>query len=181
MFYSTIEPIKIAVISHYLNGGKTSSVSNTIEAYLIGVKAVTNRALQFTVYTENGAVWSGLPIEALVCNKFNTFKQGGWRNEALQPFSCLEGPIQVYVHPLVENQNLKIKILGKANYLFTIDYAGRGLSEDPEQFKTHNICVLENGQLCAVPNNYCEFEDNWFKSSPPKNYKRNSKTYFAGG
>lgn len=59
------------------------------------------------------------------------------------------------------------------HYLFTVDYNGPGLMEDPEQFKTHNILVLESGNLVALPNNHILFVDDHFarESEFPK-YRR---------
>ena len=74
-----------------------------------------------------------------------------------------------------------IKDLGPANYLFTINYQGDGIAEDPEQYKTHNIVVLNNGQLAAVPNNIMKAKDNWFSTDKKMKYARIKKHYFAGG
>ena len=51
-------------------------------------------------------------------------------------------------------------------YLFTIDnyHAHRNepdfyFAESPDEHKSHNIIELENGQICAYPNNRCRMTD----------------------
>ena len=54
----------------------------------------------------------------------------------------------------------------KGTYLFTIDnyHAHRNepdfyFAESPDEHKSHNIIELENGQICAYPNNRCRMTD----------------------
>jgi hypothetical protein len=170
--------IKIHVNDNYLTNNKESGYT---EAYLMAVDCRPNDIIRFTVLLESGAVWSGLPIEAIYCDKFGELNGTALENEQLQPYSCLEGQVSVISYGLIKNVELSTK-LGKAYYLFTINYQGEGLSEDPEQYKTHNIVVLESGQLAAFPNNYIKVVNNWFnKDIDTKNYQRTSKYYFAGG
>lgn len=172
--------IKIHVDTLYLTQRKQKGFT---EAYLMGVDARMSDALKFTVYLESGAVWSGLPIEALYCDRFGAIAPCHWSNEILQPYSCLDGPVSVIRYKLLKNAKLIIKDLGAARYLFTINYQGGGLADDPEQFKTHNVIVLDEfGVLAAVPNNYMKVADNWFGANiDTRNYRRNNKHYFAGG
>lgn len=174
-------PLKVFVKSDYVTNGNVKD--EFIEAYLLAVKAVANRALDFTVYTEHGAIYSGLPIEAIFKHK----PEKGYKHlttDLLQPYTCLEGPVNVIKYSLLDNATCLVPSLKTVgNYLFTIDYHGNGLANDPEQHKTHNIIYLDSGQFAAMPNNYIQFMDNWFagKTVQKYPYKRRTKTYYAGG
>lgn len=182
--------IKILVKRSYLTQDPADEYVFT-EAYLVAVAANAGDALYFTVYTIDGAIFSDLPIEAIMCDRFDIndeIDSSAYDNEELQPFTCLEGPVSVISYDLMKNARLVARV-GRdqvpARYLFTLYYHGEGLAEDPEQSKTHNVVVLENGQLAALPNNKCLFIDNWFASNeggakwPP--YRRRTKFYRAGG
>jgi len=180
----TLNPLKILIKEKYLKND--SSDQTFIEAYLMAVDARPNSALLFTVYTEHGAIFSGLPLEALLLFIPEVEDPYTYNTQELQPYSCLEGPVSVFAYDLLKHAELTAKVADekvKASYLFTISYSGRGLASDPEQFKTHNIVALYNGQLAALPNNHCLFNDNWFAYTPkewPK-YNRQGITYKPGG
>ncbi len=174
--------IKVEIRKSYL----TQQESNKwVSAYLLAVDARKFDRLRFTVFLESGAIWSGLPIEAIACDRYGADLTNFEHidNERLQPYTNLEGPVTVCSYELMKNANLIIKDFGPANYLFTINYEGLGIAEDPEQYKTHNICVLETGHLCAVPNNYIRVIEPWFTDVEKSvdNYRRDKKFYFAGG
>lgn len=179
-----LNPLKILIKQNYLQ--KDSENHSFVEAYLMAVDLRPNKAMLFTVYTEHGAIYSGLPLEALLFFIPEIDDPYTYSNEDLQPYSCLEGPCQVIEYDLLKNAELTAKIGEEkvnALYLFTISYHGEGLASDPEQNKTHNIVALYNGQLAAIPNNHCLFRDNWFAGVPaawPK-YNRQQITYKSGG
>jgi hypothetical protein len=168
---------KIFIRSEYLSADGVKD--DFVAAYFVAVKAVANKALQFTVYTEHGAIFSGLPIEAITSRP--EIKGTPLTNEELQPFTCLEGPVSLVSYELLKDANLDTKLGISGSYVLTLDYEGSGLAEDPEQYKTHNLIQLDNGQFAALPNNYCYFKDNWLRSNKKFPYKRPSKKYYAGG
>lgn len=150
--------------------------------YLATLDARPNSYLRFTVYLESGALWSGLPIEALTTKTLPLLH----KTNALQPFSCLEGPASVCEIELLKHaKGLCFNGTETFNYLFTINYQGTGLADDPQQYKTHNIVEISNGQLAAMPNNYLWFSDNWLfdekKAKEKFTYKRSAKRYEPGG
>ncbi len=183
MFIQNLPAINVKVCKTFLTDGQEQGLE---DAYLVAVKSIPGRPLLFTVYLDTGASWSGLPITALYCDRFNPihYDKEPYTIQECQPFSCLEGDINVITYDLLKNAEAKIKIKGeavKANYLFTIDYLGEGLAEDPAQHKTHNIFVLDTGQLVAYPNNMILWQDGYFAYKPhdyPK-YKRTNK-YWMG-
>lgn len=175
---------KVKVVSKYLG------LANTIdcqEAYLIAVKGKPNEALAFTVHLENGALFSNLPLEALRRVDATESVTKVFDNETLQPYSCTEGPITLISYDYLKNYAGIAKVGGEeveVRYMFTIDYEGQGLSDDPEQYKTHNLVkVLNNEQIAALPNNRILWFDNHFTKSAPggwPNLKRNVRKYYAG-
>ena len=172
--------VKLLVDNKFL--GLTNS--GLTQAYLLALDCRMSSFIRFTVYLESGAVWSGLPIEALYCDRFNSVQMDDkLTTDVLQPFSCLEGPTSIVEYEILKNASVMSRGLGSGNYLFTINYQGNGLAEDPEQYKTHNIIVLESGRLAALPNNYLRFKDNWFsyQANQPVEYKRMPDFYFPGG
>jgi len=173
--------IKVFVDKEYLTN---SLEGGMVEAYLLAADCRKASFIRFTVYLSSGSIWSGLPINAIWCDRFDDFDLTSKieSTEPLQPYSCLEGPASVITYDLLKNASLECE-LGEANYLFTLNYEGDGLAEDPEQYKTHNVVVLKSGQLAALPNNHLRFKDNWFSNSKEdtSNYKRSKRHWFPGG
>lgn len=171
---------KVLIKSEYLSNYQIKD--QFVEAYLLSVKTMPYRALQFTVYTEHGAIYSHLPIEAIYFSPLPPNIKH-FTTEQLQPFSCLENPATIITYSLLNMACCKVTSLGniEAYYLFTIDYCGNGLAFDPEQTKTHNIVALSTGQLAAMPNNFLRFDDNWFKIHENFPYKRQQQNYYPGG
>lgn len=145
-------------------------------AYLIAVTSIFGRPMFFTVHLESGALFSRLPITAIKCDRFNEIDYRSHLSiEKLQPYSCLNGEIQYISYKHLKDYQVSARIGRRyfcGNYLFTIDYSGKGLTEDPEQFKTHNVVVLSNGSLAALPNNYLLFKDGYFTKGECPKYRR---------
>lgn len=179
-FTDSTPAIRLYVRNKYL--GLTDN--DITEAYLLSVTSVANRPLMFTVHLETGALWSRLPITALYMNRYLKHETVPTEMslELAQPFTCLDGSIQVIAHPHLKNYEIIAKMnneVSTGHYLFTVDVVGDGLAEDPVQFKTHNICVLNNGNLIAYPNNYLLFKDGYFteKLTEMPAYKRQDVYY----
>lgn len=166
-------PLKVRVLTRFMSNSaalaRHPELPQLVDGYLVAVTAQAGRPLLFTVLLENGALFSGLPISALYCEKYGAeispFPQGLSVVEA-QPWSCLEGPAQIVEYELLLDSQVWVRTPRFENrncfYLFTIDYHGEGLAQDPEQAKSHNVLVSDQGQLLAMPNNYCLFRNEWF-------------------
>ena len=158
------------------------------EGYLIAVTSIPYRPLLFTVHLITGAVFSRVPLSALVCKKYNPNMEDPPEMplEVCQPYVCLEGDIQHISYEYLKDYEVICKLGDKqeyhGRYLFTVDYQSQqGLADDPEQFKTHNIIALDSGQIAALPNNMCLFKDGFFAQGNewPKEYRR-QKIYQYG-
>lgn len=179
MFLNT--PSTLIYVDNYYLDPANAGVE---KAYLVGITIQKGMPLQFTVHLQSGALYSRLPIEALYSTKFNGRLDHEFDTSSLQPWSCLSDQGQYYVIDHLRDYKMRVNIRGKeypANYLATVDYFGDGLAADLEQFKTHNLVVLPNCQIAALPNNNCLFIDEYFTDANnwPK-YFRQSKHYFVG-
>ncbi len=151
--------ISVKVPNRYLTQDSTDDTLTS--GYLTAVKSVDGNCLMFTVILECGAMYSNLPIEAIYCDRYGEINpESSFNTQQLQPYSCLDGNINIVEYSVARHSEMLVKIAGldvAARYLFTIDYNGTDLADDPEQRKTHNIVCLISGQLAALPNNKCLF------------------------
>lgn len=181
-FTAEVSPLRVRVRNSFL--GLMDGLST--EAYLISVTSIPNRPLFFNVHLETGALFSRLPITALVCDRFkmNSSVPDNLDLADAQPYSCLEGDIQVIEYKYLKNYEVLVRGIEQPGfYLFTVDIVGFGLSDDPIQHKTHNIIVLEDGNMIAYPNNLILLPDKYFADDSPQwpKYKRSDKYYLPGG
>lgn len=160
---------KVKVAKKYLTDSKEEGF---VDAYLIAARCLASRAILFTVHLENGAVYSGLPIEAIY-GKWSVDTKDSLETTALQPWSCLEGAQYISYTHLAHYDVLCTTLQRSGRYIGTIDYNGAGLAQDPEQYKSHNLILPDLGQLMAMPNNYCLFKDEYFTNDTEIALKRN--------
>lgn len=158
---------KAYVLSEYLTDGKIKG--KTIPCYVIAARVIKSRPILFTVHLENGAVYSGLPVNAIT-----TEEHSGklFSLQHSQPWSCLESPANAIVIEHLKDYEVEVfspellkeneGLSATGTYLYTIDYSGEGLAQDPEQHKCHHIIALESSNWVAMPNNYCWFKDRYF-------------------
>lgn len=152
-----VPTFKILVANRFITDAPDDGFT---EAYLVSARVIKSRPILFTVHLENGALYSGLPINALFgceseCHALEL--------EEAQPWSCLEGPANALI--LGHMKDYQVEVLKadlEGRYLFTIDYHGDGLAQDPEQHKMHHIIETETHCLVAMPNNFCLFDDAYF-------------------
>lgn len=179
--------LKVQVKSSFVTSNKKEWW--LIEGYLVAARCNYGEPILFTIHLQNGALFSGLPIEALSIDSCPVQLIDELTTAELQPWSCLESPVQVIQYDYFKNAEVTInspKIQEVGEYLFSIDYHGEGLARDPEQHKTHNIIrINSSGRLCAMPNNYLIFKDEFFYDDKLSNQrrllKRNTVRYKAGG
>lgn len=153
------------------------------DCYVFAVTILENRTLLFTCHTENGAVYSRLPIWAFQHDNFNpeidhvrSLNVGNIMS--LCPWGCLGYDASIIEHAYLKDYEASCKIEDQffdGRYLFTIDYNKGLYAQDPEQHKTHNIFELETGHYCALPNNHFKLEDSHFtnKDTNCAHYRRN--------
>lgn len=168
--------VKIDVF--FLTEGKEQGFIN---AYLVAARLIRSRPVLFTVHLENGGLYSNVPINAIyhpesTCNEEYSITQA-------QPWSCLESPANSLILNHLKDYNVKVNtpdIKTEGIYLFSIDYNGDGLAQDPEQHKMHHIIASKDGCLLALPNNYILFKDDYFTNENSLDVKllKRQKTYY---
>jgi len=145
---ANIPPIEVYIDKRFLydfqkdKSGKYLGDGEWEKGHWVSVKSIPNRALLFETYIDQfGAVYDKLPIHAFRWRPLETTDKT-FPLDFLQLWDCLSYNI----------------------YLFTIDTSHSdpneidcGWSETPNEHKCYNVSKLENGQLCAQPNNRTRF------------------------
>lgn len=172
---ANVPPVKVWVRREYLRDLRDGFGEYT-PGYWVTCKSLTGRALYFETYlTEYGAIFDKLPLSAFLA----------WNpdhpNEPVAPTPDLEltdlqfwngfdTGLTVIEKNLIYNMEFQVMTRSagvmRGEYLFTIDnyHPHRNepdfyFAETPDEHKSHNIVVLENGQIGAYPNNRCRMMD----------------------
>ena len=147
-----------------------------LHAVAFAVNTIPDRSLSFqVVFTgcemdledgpdENihgGAMWARMPIEALVAD----IPLEDWPEPMLdhlcQPWDCEARDHSVITMDRVSSSPWICKIDGEfytGKYLFTVDYTGNDIADDPAQHKQSHVLYLTDagnwtGNFVALPNN----------------------------
>lgn len=131
------------------------------EAYLVSVKSQKGCALKWEAYIPKyGALFDKIPIHLIQTMPFENL----YSVSNLQLWDCFSNTITIVVKDFLKDLpvlcRLKDGTVVSGEYKFTIDWISDSPS-DLVQFNEHhksaNICFLENGQICALPNNRIRF------------------------
>jgi hypothetical protein len=153
-----VPALRVFVFKKFLTNGEVSEGQE--EGWLVAVRPIRHEALQWTVLLESGALFSGLPLNAL------THKPA----EAPIPLSeaqfwdCLTDRVECSTIDFLRHMSLgvKTKAIGAlmGSYAFTLDFMGIGtLADSPDEWKAAHIVLLDNGAIAAYPNNRILFSD----------------------
>ena len=172
---ANLPPVKVWVRREYLRDLRDGHGEYTL-GYWVTCKSISGRALYFETYlTEYGALYDKLPISAFL----------SWCPDSphkpepptpdlpltdLQFWNGFDTGLTVVEKNLIFNMEFEVMTrtqgIMKGTYLFTIDnyHAHRNepdfyFAESPDEHKSHNIIELDNGQICAYPNNRCRMTD----------------------
>jgi len=163
---ANIPPTKVYVKKQYLYDHQKGH-GEFVEGVWVSCKSIQGRALYFETYLpEYGALYDKLPISAFVGSPTELDIE----LEELELWDAFSYHITV-----IEKASLagcKAKYLAPSKkfytgeYLFTIDSChadknilNTGYSEVPEEHKSFNILLLDNGHFAAQPNNRVIFYD----------------------
>lgn len=129
-----------------------------------GVSTIENRALGFHVLLDDGACIGRLPIHALAM-KVDAPPTLLDDPGLLQLWDCFSYHATVTEWDWLSEMRCRVTLPDKGvhggKYLFTVDYYGSTTAEDAGDsgWKCHHVIELDNGWLCAQPNNrVCWFE-----------------------
>jgi len=154
-----LPPIRVHVWDYFLYNRDGSKEGKTA-GHLMAVRARSNQALQFTVLLDNGALFAGLPAQAITFTP-DTINPKLNMQDA-QMWDCISEHIEVFT---VENLRYadcavkgdQFKELG--TYLFTIDFVGEGYSRHPTHWKQLHAVQTLSGYLLLYPQYRLQFLD----------------------
>lgn len=143
-----IPPITVFINNKFIY----NSIPGFTEAKLVGVRSLTNQAIQFTVLLSNGALYTGLPTNAI---HFKNDAPEIELEEALM-WDNISNEIDVITYDLLRYMPCTVKTtknrIIEGIYRFSIDYVGNNdLSRDPEHWKMVHIIESNDGNLLMYP------------------------------
>tara|TARA_Y100000361_G_scaffold69963_2_gene61767 strand:- start:15090 stop:15746 length:657 start_codon:yes stop_codon:yes gene_type:complete len=134
-----------------------------VEGVWVSVKSIPGRAFYFeTFLPEYGALYDKLPISAFVSAP--ELPDPCLNLQNLQFWNCMDYGVRCITKQFIASMDFEVLTrthgLMKGEYLFTldnfhadIDITDTNVSEQPEEHKSHNCILLENGQYALYPNN----------------------------
>ena len=145
-----------------------------LHAVAFAVNTIPDRSLSFQVVftgceeleetgenVHGGAMWARMPIQALVAD----IPLQEWPEPMLdhlcQPWDCESRDHSVVIMDRVSSSPWICKIDGEfytGKYMFTVDYTGNDIADDPAQHKQSHVIYLTDagewtGNFVALPNN----------------------------
>jgi hypothetical protein len=149
-----------------------------VEGVWVSAKSIPGRTFYFETYLpEYGAMYDKLPISAF-CEEPKT-PEPDLDLPNLQFWNCMDYGVRIIEKQFIKSMDVEVfsRNYGfmKGQYLFTIDNyhedsdtTDTNVSELPDEHKSHNCILLENGQFCLYPNNRMRLYDLSLTPSNPK-------------
>lgn len=183
----SLPPVKVFVRGQFLYNFE-SGFGEYAPGYLVSVRSIMNQALQFSVLLDNGALFTGLPANAICFDK----EAPALTLSACQMWNNISNEIDVFTIDLLRNMDCSVKVndlegdesgIVHGYYLFSIDYVGKDtLATTPDQWKQFQVIQTYCGNLVVYPSYRIKFLDKALcdKSNEdfPK-YKVNSTTWLV--
>ena len=145
-----------------------------LHAVAFAVNTIPDRSLSFQVVftgceeleetgenVHGGAMWARMPIEALVADIPLQVWPEPMLDHLCQPWDCESRDHSVVIMDRVSSSPWICKIDGEfytGKYMFTVDYTGNDIADDPAQHKQSHVIYLTDagewtGNFVALPNN----------------------------
>jgi len=180
----SLPPLKVFVRNKFTHHVDSPEYNNMEHGRLIGIRSLSNQAMQFTVLLETGALFTGLPANA-ICFSEDAPDRGLIDCQMWDSISSTVQYVQ-FETLLYMPCNLKLHSgeMIKGEYLFTIDHVGKeDLSRDPTEWKMFHCIKSEEGNLHLYPQYRLQFLDEALctdsNESLPR-YTYNTKIYRLG-
>jgi hypothetical protein len=177
---------KVWVRKEYLRDLKDGH-GEFVEGVWVSAKSIPGRAFYFETYLpEYAALYDKLPISAFVSSPRVPKPDLDLPN--LQFWNCMDYGIRCIVKQHISTMDFEIynrnyEVM-KGQYLFTLDNfhadpdtIDTNVSEIPQEHKSHNCILLENGQFCLYPNNRMRVYDLSITPETPKKPDFNVSTH----
>lgn len=155
-----LPPIKVFVRNKFMFDKSHELYESKTIGRLIGARSLSNQAIQFQVLLDTGALYTGLPANA-IC-----FKEDAPDRELIdcQMWDSISSELDMiqYKTLLYMPCNLLTKNndLIPSEYLFTIDHVGESdLSRDPTEWKMFHAVKSEEGNFHIYPQYRIQFLD----------------------
>ena len=177
---------KVWVRKEYLRDLKDGH-GEFVEGVWVSAKSIPGRAFYFETYLpEYAAMFDKLPISAFVSSPETPEIDMDLPN--LQFWNCMDYGVRAIVKQHVSTMDFEVYTRNygfmKGKYLFTLDnyhvdpdVIDTNVSEVPEEHKSHNCILLENGQFCLYPNNRMRVFDLSITPDTPKTPDFKVSTY----
>ena len=140
-----------------------------VEGVWVAAKSIPGRAFYFETYLpQYGAMYDKLPISAFVRSPETPVIDMDLAN--LQFWNCMDYGVMAINKGFIAQMEVEIFTrdhgLQKGKYLFTLDnyhanpdVIDNNVSETPQEHKSHNCILLNNGQYALYPNNRMRLYD----------------------
>ena len=168
---------KVWVRKEYLRDLKDGH-GEFVEGVWVSAKSIPGRAFYFETYLpEYAAMFDKLPISAFVSSLETPEVDMDLPN--LQFWNCMDYGVRAIVKQHISTMDFEVYTRNygflKGKYLFTLDnyhvdpdVIDTNVSEVPDEHKSHNCIMLENGQFCLYPNNRMRVFDLSITPETPK-------------
>lgn len=169
---------KVWVRKEYLRDLKDGH-GEFVEGVWVSAKSIPGRVFYFETYLpEYAAMFDKLPISAFV--SFPETPKVDMNLPNLQFWNCMDYGVRAIVKQHISTMDFEVYTRNhgflKGKYLFTLDnyhvdpdVIDTNVSEIPDEHKSHNCILLENGQFCLYPNNRMRLFDLSITPENPKN------------
>lgn len=176
-----LPPIEIFVWNRFLYDNDSSYEGKT-QGHLMAVRARQNQALQFSVLLETGALFTGLPANAITFRK--DLVNPILNLQDSQMWDCVSDDIEVFTIESLRYAECEVignQIAASGKYLFTIDFVGDGYSRHPTHWKQLHAVQTLAGDFLLYPQYRILFLDKALCSATdaPK-YKANTTQWIVG-
>jgi hypothetical protein len=161
-----LPPLGVYVRNEFTHKKDSKSYNGKTFGRLIGARSLSNQAMQFQVLLETGALFTGLPANAICfeedapdrelidCQMWDTISSD---IELIQFKTLLYMPCTV---------KLKSEEIIEGEYLFSIDHIGdQDLSRDPTEWKMFHAIKSKEGNFHIYPQYRIKFLDDALCSS----------------
>mgnify|MGYP001398337535 FL=1 len=179
---------KVYVRKEYLTDHQ-SGHGEFVEGVWVSAKSIPGRAFYFETYLpEYGAMYDKLPISAFLDRPATPQPDLDLPN--LQFWNCMDYGVISIEKQFIASMDIELRTRNfgsmSGEYLFTLDnyhsdvnIIDTNVSEDPQEHKSHNCVLLENGQFALYPNNRMRIYDLSITPETPKtpDFKVSTKYY----
>ncbi len=179
---------KVYVRKEYLTDHQTG-FGEFVEGVWVSAKSIPGRAFYFETYLpEYGAMYDKLPISAFLDRPCTPQPDLDLPN--LQFWNCMDYGVVAIQKQFIGSMDFELQTRNfgtmHGEYLFTldnyhndVDTIDTNVSEDPQEHKSHNCILIENGQFALYPNNRMRIYDLSITPETPKtpDFKVSTKYY----